>query len=96
MSKRETEKMIKEIWKEKMADMRAGRQTDLAEFVFQHIQKRVGIVSAVIEVNGFPLGIAADSECASKGPALEKNDFLTKWGRKAYGYKKPGAPIHPG
>ena len=50
ISKRETEKTIKEIWKEKMAETRAGKQTDLAEFMFNFFQKRVGISTAVIEV----------------------------------------------
>ena len=50
MSKRETEKMVKEIWKDKMVEMRAGKHTDMAEFIFQHLQKRLGIVTAVIEV----------------------------------------------
>ncbi len=53
MSKRETEKMVKEIWKDKMVEMRAGKHTDMAEFIFQHLQKRLGIVTAVIEV-GLP------------------------------------------
>lgn len=50
MGKRETEKMLKEIWKEKVVEMQAGKHTDLAEFIFQHLQKRVGIVSTVIEM----------------------------------------------
>ncbi|KAK9848176.1 hypothetical protein WJX84_010121 [Apatococcus fuscideae] len=49
ISKRETEKTIKEIWKEKMVEMRSGKQTDLAEFMFNFFQKRVGISTAVIE-----------------------------------------------
>ena len=50
MSKRETEKMVKEIWKDKLHEMRAGKQTDLVDFVFQHLHKRVGIITAVVEV----------------------------------------------
>ena len=50
MSKRETEKMVKEIWKDKLHEMRAGKHTDLVEFVFQHLHKKVGIVTAVVEV----------------------------------------------
>ena len=56
MSKRETEKMVKEIWKDKMVEMRAGKHTDMAEFIFQHLQKRLGIVTAVIEA-GLPTGV---------------------------------------
>ena len=52
MSKRETEKMVKEIWKDKMAEMKSGRQMEMTEFIFQHLQKRVGIVTAVVEVRG--------------------------------------------
>lgn len=50
ISKRETEKLVKEVWREKSEEMKSGRSTDLADFVFAHLQKRVGIVSAVVEV----------------------------------------------
>lgn len=53
MSKRETEKMVKEIWKDKIVEMKAGKHTEMAEFIFQHLQKRLGIVTAVIEVSSF-------------------------------------------
>ncbi|KAK9824582.1 hypothetical protein WJX72_011489 [[Myrmecia] bisecta] len=49
ISKRETEKLIKEVWREKAEDMRTT-QTDLAEFVFTYLQKKVGIVTAVVEM----------------------------------------------
>jgi len=51
MSKRETVKMVKEIWKDKLGEMRSGKQMDLIEFTFQHLQKRVGIITAVVEVD---------------------------------------------
>ena len=54
MSKRETEKMVKEIWKDKLVEMKAGRQTELTEFIFQHLQKKVGITTAVVEVTFNP------------------------------------------
>ena len=50
MGKRETEKLVKEIWKEKLVEMQAGKHTDLTEFIFQHLQKRVGIVATVVEM----------------------------------------------
>ncbi|KAI3438406.1 hypothetical protein D9Q98_000838 [Chlorella vulgaris] len=52
ISKRETEKMVKEIWKERLADpaAAASKACDLPEFVFQQVQKRVGIITAVVEV----------------------------------------------
>ena len=53
MSKRETEKLIKEVWKERMADNLANKgavQPELGDFLFQFLQKKVGIQSAVIEV----------------------------------------------
>eukprot|EP00884_Botryococcus_braunii_P012883 jgi/Botrbrau1/21596/Bobra.43_1s0006.1 len=50
ISKRETEKLVKEVWKEKSEEMRSGRSTDLVDFVFAHLQKKVGIVSAVVEM----------------------------------------------
>lgn len=50
ISKRETEKTIKEIWKEKMLENRTGKSTDLGEFMYNFFQKRVGISTAVTEV----------------------------------------------
>ena len=52
MSKRETEKLIKEVWKDKLLDNKenkAGPQ-ELGDFLFTFLQKKVGIQSAVIEV----------------------------------------------
>ena len=60
ISKRETEKTIKEIWKEKMAETRLGKQTDLAEFMFNFFQKRLGISTAVIEVRSGPGHVKPD------------------------------------
>ncbi|KAL4448019.1 hypothetical protein ABPG75_005238 [Micractinium tetrahymenae] len=52
LSKRDTEKLVKEIWKERMADpaAAAGKAVDLLEFVFTQLQKKVGIVTAVVEM----------------------------------------------
>jgi len=50
VSKHFTEKTIKEIWREKQAEVKAGKQTELCEFVFHYLHKRIGILSAVIEV----------------------------------------------
>ena len=53
MSKRETEKLIKEVWKEKLADNLANKgavQSELGDFLFNFLQKKVGIQTAVIEV----------------------------------------------
>lgn len=41
---------MKEVWKEKAEEMRSGRTSELADFVFAHLQKKVGIVSTVVEV----------------------------------------------
>ena len=57
MSKRETEKLIKEVWKEKLVDNQAnkgGTQTELGDFLFTFLQKKVGIQTAVIEVRPMP------------------------------------------
>ena len=52
LSKRDTEKLVKEIWKERLMDpaVVAGRAGDLVDFVGTHLQKKVGIAAAVIEV----------------------------------------------
>ena len=65
MSKRETEKLIKEVWKERMADNLANKgavQPELGDFLFNFLQKKVGIQSAVIEV-GPP-----EVPCKASGP----------------------------
>ena len=40
---------MKEIWRDKQAEVKAGKQTELCEFVFAYLHKRIGILSAVIE-----------------------------------------------
>lgn len=52
LSKRETEKLVKEVWKERLSDpaVVAGRAGELVEFLGQYLQKRVGIAAAVIEL----------------------------------------------
>ncbi len=39
-----------------MEEQRAGKHTELPDFIFSHFQKRVGIPSAVVEVTA-PLGL---------------------------------------
>ena len=34
-----------------MEEQRAGKQSDLPDFIFSHFQKRVGIPTAVVEVD---------------------------------------------
>ncbi len=51
MTKHFTEKTIKEIWKGRMAEHKSGKATDLCDFVCNHFQKKVGIMSAVVEVS---------------------------------------------
>ena len=50
MSKRETEKLVKEVWREKMNDTTGGKETELVDFLYTFLQKKVGIQSAVVEV----------------------------------------------
>ncbi|KDD75088.1 hypothetical protein H632_c879p0, partial [Helicosporidium sp. ATCC 50920] len=52
LSKRETEKLVKEIWKARVTDpnLQAGRAPDFGDFLFTVIQKRMGIASAVTEL----------------------------------------------
>ncbi len=52
MSKRDTEKLVKELWKERLVDpaVSAGRAGELVEFVGGYLQKKVGIAAAVIEL----------------------------------------------
>jgi hypothetical protein len=53
LSKRDTEKLVKEIWKERLLDpaVSAGKSGELVDFVGTHLQKKVGIAAAVIEVS---------------------------------------------
>ena len=55
MSKRETEKLVKEVWKEKMSDASGGKDMELVDFLYTFLQKKVGIQSAVIEVCTVPI-----------------------------------------
>lgn len=49
-SKRETEKTIKEVWRSRLEDQKGGQNAPLADFIFQHFQKKLGIATAVVEV----------------------------------------------
>lgn len=51
MSKRETEKLVKEVWREKMLDSSGGKEAELPDFLFTFLQKKLGILSAVVEVS---------------------------------------------
>jgi hypothetical protein len=52
LSKRDTEKLVKEIWKERLSDpaVAAGRATNFVDFFSSFLQKRVGIAAAVLEL----------------------------------------------
>ncbi|EIE22924.1 hypothetical protein COCSUDRAFT_64043 [Coccomyxa subellipsoidea C-169] len=51
VTKHFTEKTIKEVWKEKLAERKAGRESDMCDFVCNFFQKRIGIMSAVMGYN---------------------------------------------
>jgi len=51
MTKRDTEKLAKEVWKEKYVhDSKAKEKTHLEEYTYIHFQKKVGIPQAVVEL----------------------------------------------
>ena len=53
LSKRETERTVKEVWKEREAAAAAGAaaaREPLIDFLYAHLQKKVGIPAAVVEV----------------------------------------------
>ncbi|CAL8464737.1 g4272 [Coccomyxa elongata] len=50
VTKHFTEKTIKEVWKEKLFERKAGRESDMCDFVCNFFQKRIGIMSAVVEM----------------------------------------------
>lgn len=51
VTKHFTEKTVKEVWREKLAaDKRGEKAFDLVDFVCNYFQKRMGIMSAVVEV----------------------------------------------
>lgn len=52
VTKRQTEMLVKEIWKVRMTHRKAGKAcVDLPEMIFLHLQKTKGLLQAVIEVN---------------------------------------------
>ena len=51
---------MKEIWRDKQAEVKAGKQTELCEFVFHYLHKRIGILSAVIEARAAHVGHIAE------------------------------------
>ena len=51
VTKRQTEMLVKEIWKARMTNRKAGKAgVDLPEMIFLHLQKTKGLHQAVIEV----------------------------------------------
>ena len=51
VTKRQTEMLVKEIWKARMAHRKAGKAgVDLPQMMFLHLQKTKGLHQAVIEV----------------------------------------------
>lgn len=52
ITKRQTEMLVKEIWKVRMAHRKAGKAgVELVEMIFLHLQKTKGLHQAVIEVS---------------------------------------------
>lgn len=49
MSKRDTEKLVREVWKDRSASL-AGKNISLVDFLGNHLQKKMGISAAVLEV----------------------------------------------
>lgn len=62
MSKRETEKLVREVWKDRMATSSVGKSISLIDFLGNHLQKKVGISAAVLEVRRIMVG-AFESKC---------------------------------
>lgn len=50
MSKRDTEKLVREVWKERMSVTSMQKHVSLVDFLGNHLQKKVGIAVAVVEV----------------------------------------------
>ena len=51
MSKRDTEKMVREVWKDRLASLGSkGSSTLLVDFLGSWLQKKVGIAAAVLEM----------------------------------------------
>jgi hypothetical protein len=50
MSKRDTEKLVREVWKERMSMTSMQKHVSLVDFLGNHLQKKVGIAVAVVEV----------------------------------------------
>ncbi|KAI8111630.1 hypothetical protein M9435_004130 [Picochlorum sp. BPE23] len=50
MSKRDTEKLVREVWKERMSMTSMQKHVSLVDFLGNHLQKKVGIAVAVVEL----------------------------------------------
>lgn len=52
MSKRDTERLVHEVWRERLHSqvISTNKDNDLVDFLGQHLQKKMGIAAAVVEV----------------------------------------------
>jgi hypothetical protein len=52
MSKRDTERLVHEVWRERLHNqvVSTNKDNDLVDFLGQHLQKKMGIAAAVVEV----------------------------------------------
>ena len=52
MSKRDTERLVHEVWRERLHNqvVSTNKDNDLLDFLGQHLQKKMGIAAAVVEV----------------------------------------------
>ena len=70
LSKRETERTVKEVWKEREAAAAAGAaaaREPLIDFLYAHLQKKVGIPAAVVEVSDGGVYVGGDRKEGGRG-----------------------------
>jgi len=55
MSKRDTERLVHEVWRERLHNqvVSTNKENDLVDFLGQHLQKKMGIAAAVVEVREY-------------------------------------------
>ena len=76
VTKHFTEKTIKEVWRDRLAERKAGRETEFTDFLSNHFQKRLGIMQAVVEVK-LRLKLRRNAMLFHRNLHLKSKDFTS-------------------
>jgi hypothetical protein len=79
LAKRDTEKMVKEVWNDRLNDpaVAAGKAGPLVDFLGVHLQKKLGIASAVIEASSEGAVVGSEGRCGNFFLSLAVSGFLS-------------------